>query len=199
MLYIFEGVNGVGKTYHLNKLKSTLESNHIKVKTFQTTKDFPHLTSLALTNSKLSNIEKTLMFITAQYSLLNNFIIPAINDNYIVLCDRLWLSTLIYHEDTFKAHPFLKNYIHCPLNNGKIEYNYIVLIDSPQNILTKLKNRNNLDFSNNSQYVEYKNNLDKTINLEYIETLQNKYINSIQDFKTLKNVNIIIKNLKNES
>lgn len=195
MLYIYEGVNGVGKTYHINKLKSRLQSNNKKFKIFQTTKEFATLTSLVLTKPDISEFEKATMFSIAQFNMLYNMIIPALNDNYTVICDRLWLTTLVYQSNVLKTNTHLKSYIYNQLTNSGVTYKYKLLIDNPVNILTRIKNRNNIDSSNNLQYVEYKNNLDKSITLSYLKTLQDKFIKVAQDLKDLPNVNVTIKNL----
>jgi Thymidylate kinase len=104
-IIVFEGPDGVGKTSLSNMLHSYLTNRGIATRLFSFPgKECSYLGSLVydlhhLVTSGAANVDSCslqLLHVAAHIDLLNNHILPAINDGYCVILDRYWWSVLVY-------------------------------------------------------------------------------------------------------
>ncbi len=94
----FEGCEGVGKSTQLNLLKEYLASTNQKAIFTREPGGTPlaeKIRKLILTEDMSSETE-ALLFASARSEHIDNLILPALNDGYIVVCDRFIDSSLAY-------------------------------------------------------------------------------------------------------
>lgn len=106
-IFVFEGIDNVGKTIIIKHLKEYIENNTgYKCITFS----FPgskkrtlghmvydiHHNSRKYFDENISEISLQLLHVASHIDLMEKEIIPACNKNYIILLDRFWWSTYSY-------------------------------------------------------------------------------------------------------
>ena len=105
-IIVFEGVDGSGKTTLAKLLESHLSLVGYDVTYVRNpggTKFGEGLRKLLLTNDKIDNIERALLFTAAMYDSIKHIILPAYKKGHIVILDRFYHSLYIYQE-FYKAY-----------------------------------------------------------------------------------------------
>ena len=101
VLISFEGVDGVGKTTQIDFLKHILDKQskkYICVREPGGTKLGEHLRSILLNqeNANLSDRAELLLYEAARAQLVDEIIIPALENGDVVICDRFFDSSTAY-------------------------------------------------------------------------------------------------------
>ena len=101
MFITFEGIDGCGKTTQVELLKSHFEAKGYEVISIRepgSTKISEQIREILLDskNTELSSESEALLFASARAQIVKEVIIPSINENKIVLCDRFIDSTIAY-------------------------------------------------------------------------------------------------------
>ena len=105
-LYIFEGIDHVGKSSIVATLKETLMSKGILCSTYSfpgkepetlggLVYDFHHNMSKYISNT-IDPISLQLLHIAAHIDIINKQILPDLSEGRVVLLDRSWWSTYAY-------------------------------------------------------------------------------------------------------
>lgn len=101
MFITFEGIDGSGKTTQVKLLKAYFDSRkkeYISIREPGSTNISEQIRSILLNpqNVDLSPESEALLFASARAQIVNEIIIPAINEHKIVICDRFIDSTIAY-------------------------------------------------------------------------------------------------------
>lgn len=120
LFVVFEGIDGSGKTTIINKLKESLEKDKEIQEIFEqviTTKEpggeniefCKKIRDLLINkNYSLNNKTKSLLFLANRSEHIEKFIIPLLNKKNLILCDRFFLSTLVYQGENKKVSDWIK-------------------------------------------------------------------------------------------
>ena len=96
----FEGIDGSGKTTQIKLLKKRLELNNHKVMILREpggTDLTESLRNIILSKSfNISEKSEMLLFLASRAELVNKVVIPALEKNFFVICDRYIDSTFAY-------------------------------------------------------------------------------------------------------
>ena len=103
MLVCIEGVDGVGKSTIASEVRKAFTLNNVILCSDPCRE---HPATLAIRQFLLAR-GKTLpvatqiqLFEAARAILMHDFIMPALHSGALVICDRFWLSTIVYQEAT---------------------------------------------------------------------------------------------------
>lgn len=101
MLIILEGIDGCGKSTLAQALADYFNSHGKSSKIVKAPSDYmrKHVEKIK------SPISRTLLFLGDIAELIDQEIVPALNSGYIVICDRLWPSTLVYQMTELFRYP----------------------------------------------------------------------------------------------
>ena len=186
-LIIFEGVEGSGKTYHLNKVAKYLKKKNlsfVKIREPGGNKNSEKIRNLIL-NSKVSFNRKTDLLL---YQAARSENIANIKNNYkkkIILIDRFTDSTLAYQHFGFglnlKIIKGLNNYL---LGNIKPSFTFLNIVDK-KNMLTRLRLRKKL------------NRYDK-FNADFYNKVQKGFLKLARNKKNYKIINSNLDIIENE-
>jgi dTMP kinase len=199
-IIVFEGIEGSGKSYHINNVARYLKKNKIKfikIREPGGNKNSEKIRRMILSNK--SNFHKTtdlLLYLAARNENIENLI----NENLrkkIILIDRFIDSTLAYQHYGMGININLINTINrFLLKNLKITFTFLNLVNS-KNLKIRLSKRTNLNrydkfniqFYNKVQrgfikiankdkkkYLKINSNLDISINKKIIINKINKLI-----------------------
>ena len=156
-IIVFEGIEGSGKTYHVNNVSRYLNSkkiDHIKIREPGGSKNSEKIRKLLLNNKSSFNKETDLLLYLAARSENINLIIK----NYkkrIILIDRFTDSTIAYQHYGFGVNLNLITTINDHLTKKfKIDFTFLNVVNR-KNMLKRLKLRKSLnryDKFNNSFY-----------------------------------------------
>ena len=156
-IIVFEGIEGSGKTYHINNVSRYLNSkkiDHIKIREPGGSKNSEKIRKLLLNNKSSFNKETDLLLYLAARSENINLIIK----NYkkrIILIDRFTDSTIAYQHYGFGVNLNLITTINDHLTKKfKIDFTFLNVVNR-KNMLKRLKLRKSLnryDKFNNSFY-----------------------------------------------
>ena len=156
-IIVFEGIEGSGKTYHINNVSRYLNSkkiDHIKIREPGGSKNSEKIRKLLLNNKSSFNKETDLLLYLAARSENINLIIK----NYkkrIILIDRFTDSTIAYQHYGFGVNLDLITTINDHLTKKfKIDFTFLNVVNR-KNMLKRLKLRKSLnryDKFNNSFY-----------------------------------------------
>ncbi len=170
-LIIFEGVEGSGKTYHLNKVAKYLKKKNlsfIKIREPGGNKNSEKIRNLIL-NSKASFNKKTDLLL---YQAARSENIANIKNNYkkkIILIDRFTDSTIAYQHFGFslnlKIIKSLNNYL---LGNIKPSFTFLNIVDK-KNMLTRLRLRKKLN-----RYDKFNANFYNKVQKGFLKLARNK-------------------------
>lgn len=110
MFIVFEGPDGSSKTTIVNniyeKLKKKYGSNIIKVNDPSSDNEICKQIRKLIFENELFDLTETFLFFAAREELFRKTILPALNKNKIILCDRFDASTYAYQfyaKNCFKA------------------------------------------------------------------------------------------------
>ena len=156
-IIVFEGIEGSGKTYHINNVSRYLNSkkiDHIKIREPGGSKNSEKIRKILLNNKSSFNKETDLLLYLAARSENINLIIK----NYkkrIILIDRFTDSTIAYQHYGFGVNLDLITTINDHLTKKfKIDFTFLNVVNR-KNMLKRLKLRKSLnryDKFNNSFY-----------------------------------------------
>lgn len=100
MFITFEGIDGAGKTTQINLLKDYLENQGKSVITIREPGGLAFSEKireiLLDNNTNINKITELFLFESARSELTEKVILPALNENKIVICDRFYDSTTAY-------------------------------------------------------------------------------------------------------
>ena len=198
-LIIFEGVEGSGKTYHLDKVAKYLKKkklSFIKIREPGGNKNSEKIRNLIL-NSKASFNKKTDLLL---YQAARSENITNIKNNYkkkIILIDRFTDSTIAYQHFGFGLNlKIIKNLNKYLLGNIKPSFTFLNIVDK-KNMLIRLKLRKKLN-----RYDKFTANFYSKVQNGFLKLARNKknykIINSNLDIidnekKILSIINRLIK------
>ena len=187
-LIIFEGVEGSGKTYHLNKVAKFLKKKNlpfIKIREPGGNRNSEKIRNLIL-NSKTSFNRKTdlLLYQAARSENIDN-----IKKNYkkkIILIDRFTDSTIAYQHFGFGLNlKIIKNLNKYLLGNIKPSFTFLNIVDK-KNMLMRLKIRKKL------------NRYDK-FTANFYNKVQNGFLKLARNKKNYKIINSNLDIIENEN
>lgn len=104
MFIVFEGIDGTGKTTQINKLKKIYKNNQDYIFTREpgATKVGLQIRKILLDNkNKIDSNTEALLFMADRVDHIKNVILPAIQNNKIVISDRYYFSTLAYQNNHY--------------------------------------------------------------------------------------------------
>ena len=186
-LIIFEGVEGSGKTYHLNKVAKYLKKKNlsfIKIREPGGNKNSEKIRNIIL-NSKASFNQKTDLLL---YQAARSENITNIKKNYkkkIILIDRFTDSTIAYQHFGFGLNlSIIKNLNKYLLGNIKPSFTFLNIVDK-KNMLIRLKLRKKL------------NRYDK-FNVNFYNKVQNGFLKLARNKKDYKIINSNLDIIENE-
>ena len=146
-IIVFEGIEGSGKTYHINNVSRYLNSkkiDHIKIREPGGSKNSEKIRKLLLNNKSSFNKETDLLLYLAARSENINLIIK----NYkkrIILIDRFTDSTIAYQHYGFGVNLKLINLINdFILKDFRVDYTFLNIVNK-KNMIKRLKIRKSLN------------------------------------------------------
>ena len=194
-IIVFEGIDGSGKTYHINKVAKYLKNKKIKfikIREPGGTKNSEILRKIILHNrSTLKKKTDLLLYLAARNENFENLIKPHINKK-IILIDRFKDSTMAYQHYGMKiSKDIIKKINNFILGNLKIDYTFLHVVP-----LKKIKKKisgkkNKYDMFKKNFYIQVQNGF-----LKILKKNKNKTI--IDSSKTKKYNTEIIKNKINK-
>ena len=180
-LIVFEGIDGTGKSYHINKVQNYLKKKKIKCFILREpggSKNSEIIRKIILQKNNIFNKETDLFLYIASRSE-NIAIIKEKLKKKVVLIDRFADSTLAYQHYGQKINLKLINYLNNFLLKGlSISHTFLLTIDKKN-----LKKRLNL--KNKNRYDSF--------NIKFYSNVQNGYIKLYR--KNLKKYTLIDANL----
>lgn len=186
-LIIFEGVEGSGKTYHLDKVARYLKKKNlsfIKIREPGGNKNSEKIRNIIL-NSKANFNRKTDLLL---YQAARSENITNIKNNYkkkIILIDRFTDSTIAYQHFGFGLNlKIIENINKYLLGNIKPSFTFLNIVDK-KNMLTRLKLRKKL------------NRYDK-FNANFYNKVQNGFLKLARNKKNYKIINSNLDIIENE-
>mgnify|MGYP001185482254 CR=1 FL=1 len=158
---VFEGIDGSGKSYHLNEASNYLKKkkiDHIKLREPGGSKNSEQIRKLLLSNK--SNFEKKtdlLMYLSARSENFNKIIKPNLNKK-VILIDRFVDSTIAYQHYGFGININIINILNkFVLGKFKVDFTFLHLVQK-KNILKKIKaKKNRYDKFNKNFYLKVQN------------------------------------------
>ena len=186
-LIIFEGVEGSGKTYHLNKVAKYLKKKNlsfIKIREPGGNKNSEKIRNIILNNKASFNRKTDLLL----YQAARSENITNIRNNYkkkIILIDRFTDSTIAYQHFGFGLNlSIIKNLNKYLLGDIKPSFTFLNIVDK-KNMLKRLKLRKKL------------NRYDK-FNANFYNKVQNGFLKLAQNKKNYKIINSNLDIIDNE-
>ena len=193
---VFEGIEGSGKSHHLNHISNFLKKNKIKYVKFREPGGNPNSEKIRklILNSKLRFNRNTdlLLYLAARCENIKQ--LTKYHNKKIILIDRFVDSTIAYQHYGFGVDlniiKILNNYI---LKNFKVNFTFLNIVSS-KNMIKRLKLRKSLN-----RYDKFDNKFYKKVQNGFLKLAKqnnNKYqiINSNNDIK--KNELLIINKIK---
>ena len=190
-IVVFEGVEGSGKTLHINNLSNYLKKK--KIKFLKIREPGGHFNSEKIRNLILNNKSKfhkttdLLLYLAARNENLVNLLIK----NYkkkIILIDRFTDSTLAYQHYGMNVNiKFINSINNFLLKNIKIDLTFLNIV-SKKNMKIRLQKRKNLN-----RYDKFKISFYNKVQNGYIKISSKnkkkyKIINSNKDISTNKKI-----------
>lgn len=163
MLICAEGIDGSGKSTQCKRLYESLKENHDVIITRE-----PGGSPIAdkirevIINNKMDELTEYLLFSAARNEHMINTIIPALEKNKIVICDRFIDSTWVYQ-------PNIPNNLRCEVDDEVTQKGYFsditFILDIPTELaMERSKSRGNMnEFDNRS--------------LDFFKNARNAYLN----------------------
>ena len=148
LIIVFEGIEGSGKSYHIQNISNYLKKNKIKfikIREPGGSLNSEKIRKLILNkNSKFNKFTDFLLYMAARNENLNNIIFK----NYkkkIILIDRFLDSTIAYQHYGMGVNLKVIKYINdLILKNIKIDFTFLNLVNR-KNLNLRLKKRKNLN------------------------------------------------------
>ncbi len=196
-IIVFEGVEGSGKSLHINNVANYLRSKgkkFIKIREPGGNKNSEKIRKLILSNK--TNFDKTTDLLL-YFASRNENVTKIIKKNYkkkIILIDRFTDSTIAYQHYGMGLNldfiTFINNFL---LKNIKVAFTFLHLVDS-YNIKKRLLQRKNLN-----RYDKFKISFYKKVQNGYIKLAnkkKNKYLKINSNLSINNNKKVIIDKIK---
>ena len=162
---VFEGIEGSGKTFHINHVSKYLRKKGVKYLRIREpggNKNSEKIRNLILNNKSNFNKNTDLLL----YLAARNENIETLKKNYkkkVILIDRFIDSTLAYQHYGFGVNKSLIDIIHTHLlNKFKIDFTFLNIVNN-KNMLQRLKDRKKLN-----RYDKFKTNFYKKVQTGFI-------------------------------
>ena len=199
-IIVFEGVDGSGKSYHINQVSKFLRRKkikHIKFREPGGSKNSEKIRKLIL-NNKSTLLKKTdfLLYIASRNENYENLIKPNLNKK-IILIDRFILSTLAYQHYGFKINKRIINNLN-KFTIGNLKPSFTFLHILPESKLKKKisGNKNKYDKFDKKFYKKVQNGFKKMLkknnNKLIVKSSYSKEINKkiiLDKIKTILKIN----------
>ncbi len=195
-IIVFEGIEGSGKSYHINKVSNFLKKNKLKfIKIREPGGSLNSERIRRLILNKKSNFNKytdLLLYLAARSENIN--LIKKFYKKKIILIDRFTDSTIAYQHYGMGIDLKIINIINkFLLKNIKVKYTFLNIVNK-KNLFQRLKKRKSLnryDQFNSNFYTKVQNGF---LKLSKLNKKSYKIIDSNLDIK--KNEDLIISQLK---
>ena len=194
---VFEGIEGSGKTFHLNNVSNYLKKKNIpfiKIREPGGNNNSEKIRKIILNSkSKLDPLTDLLLYLAAR----NENVSKIIRKNYkkkLILIDRFVDSTLAYQHYGMNLSLDLINHINkIILKSIKIDFTFLNIVN-PKNLKERLSKRKNLN-----RYDKFNINFYKSVQHGYLKIYKKKpskymLVNSNLSIKT--NKDLLIKKLE---
>ena len=184
-IIVFEGVDGSGKTYHINKVSKYLKLKKIKfikIREPGGTKNSEILRKIIL-NNKSTFKKKTdlLLYLAARNENFENLIKPYINKK-VILIDRFKDSTMAYQHYGMKINKEIIEKINSfILGNLKIDYTFLHILPL-KSLKKKISGKKN-------KYDMFNKNFYKEVQAGFIKILKKNKNKLIVDSSKTKKYN----------
>ena len=196
-IIVFEGIEGSGKSFHLNNVANYLFKKKIKfirIREPGGTTNAEKIRKLILSNkSDFNKITDLLLYLAAR----NENIQKLIKNNYgrkVILIDRFVDSTIAYQHYGFGVNLKLINFINSYLlKNFKVDYTFLNIVNN-KNMVSRLKIRKSLNRYDKFSSKFYQKVQRGFLKLANMNKKKYKIINSNLDI--LNNQNLVIQTLK---
>ncbi|PKP54414.1 MAG: dTMP kinase [Candidatus Altiarchaeales archaeon HGW-Altiarchaeales-3] len=134
MFIVLEGIDGSGKSTHAKLLYNYLKSKRDTILTKEPTNTRIGKFIREILSGEVSVDPKTLclLFTADRCEHLNSEIIPALNDNKIVICERYYFSTIAYQMAQGVDRDWIMN-----LNKFALKPDIALFIDVPPEIAVR--------------------------------------------------------------
>jgi len=195
-IIVFEGVEGSGKSLHIDNVSKYLKKNgkkFIKIREPGGNKNSEKIRSLILNNkSTFNKVTDLLLYFAARNENINNIIKKNIG-NKIILIDRFTDSTIAYqHYGMGINKKFITTISRFILNKVKVDFTFLNLVSS-KNMKLRLSKRKRLN-----RYDKFKMNFYKKVQSGFLKIAnKNKrnYLVINSNIEISKNKKIIIKQI----
>ena len=197
---VFEGIEGSGKSYHLNEVSKHLKKkkiDHIKIREPGGSKNSEIIRKLILSNKSSFNKETDLLLYLAARSE-NITLLTKHYGKKIILIDRFIDSTIAYQHYGLGVNlKLIKSINEHLLKKFKVNFTFLNIVNK-KNMIKRLKLRKNLnryDRFNNKFYTKVQNGFVKIANKKkkkYLIIDSNADIKKNKEF-VINNFNKIIK------
>ena len=195
-IIVFEGIEGSGKSYHINNVARYLKKNNkkfIKIREPGGSKNSEKIRKLILNNKSTFNKNTDLLL----YLSARSENIELIKKNYgkkIILIDRFIDSTIAYQHYgmgvNIKLINTLNNFL---LKNIKINFTFLNLVN-PENMKERLFNRKKLN-----RYDQFNANFYKKVQMGFLKIFKKnprKYMKIDSNLDITDNKNKILSKIK---
>ena len=157
---VFEGIEGSGKSFHINTVSKYLKKkkiDHIKIREPGGSKNAEKIRKLIL-NSKINFHKDTDLLLYLASRSENMILLKKSYRKKIILIDRFLDSTIAYQHYGLGVNLSLINMINSYLlKNFKIDFTFLNLVNK-KNMILRLKKRKNLN-----RYDKFKNDFYKKV------------------------------------
>ena len=162
-LITFEGIDGSGKSTQIGLLNEWFNSKNIKAINIREPGG-SHVSESIRTilldkKNKIDSFSETLLFLAARSHLVEEVIVPGLNDNKFVICDRFIDSTVVYQGYGRKLGVELINQINRIAAQGILPFLTIYIDIDVQ--LSISRRRNNVDDRMEEGGLEFLTNVKK--------------------------------------
>ena len=196
LVIVFEGIEGSGKSYHLNEVSKHLKKkniDHIKIREPGGNINSEKIRKLILDNK--SNFNKNtdlLLYLAARSENINN--LKKIYKKKVIIIDRFTDSTLAYQHYglgvDLKLINQINNYI---LETFKVDFTFLNIVNK-KNMLKRLKIRKSLNRYDKFKNLFYRKVQNGFLKLSNMNKKKYLIIDSNLDIK--KNKSLIIKKIE---
>ena len=171
-ILVFEGIDGTGKTYHINKVKKYLKKKKIKYLKLREpggSKNSEKIRNLILNRrSKFNKLTDLFLYMAAR----NENFLSIINKNYkkkVILIDRFIDSTIAYQHYGMSINLKIINLLNkLILKKIKPDFTFLNTVNM-RNLKIRLRER-----SNNNRYDKFKINFYNKVQKGYLQLSKNK-------------------------
>ena len=168
---VFEGIEGSGKSYHLNEVSKHLKKkkiDHIKIREPGGSQNSEKIRKLILNNKSSFNKETDLLLYLAARSE-NLLLLKKYYKKKIILIDRFVDSTIAYQHYglgvNLKLIKFINNH---PLKKFKVNFTFLNIVNK-KNMIKRLKLRKSLN-----RYDKFNNNFYQKVQKGFMRLAKRK-------------------------